>query len=121
MNNSPAVKDFQDVLKAAAVQFLQRHHAEHLTYDYHLRERASLFLTSGFNVVDHIASRIVDLAVSDITAICDRQQIDTAGSTSTHAVIVDPETGTAWAIPVSLIFERIVGSIDCTRYRVTNT
>ncbi|EPM83954.1 hypothetical protein, partial [Pseudomonas syringae] len=79
MNNSPAVKDFQDVLKAAAVQFLQRHHAEHLTYDYHLRERATLFLISGFNVVDHIASRIVDLAVSDITAICDRQRIDTAG------------------------------------------
>ncbi|BAP41314.1 putative uncharacterized protein [Pseudomonas sp. StFLB209] len=114
-------RDFQDTLKAAALQFLQRHHAEHLTYDYHLADRAAIYLVTNFNLLDTTAERIVALAVNDLIALRDRQRVDLTRSTSTHTIIIDPETGTTWSIPAALIFERIIGSPDSTRYRVANS
>lgn len=114
-------KDFQETLQAAALQYLQRHQSEHLGDDHKLLDRAALFLINDFGVLEHTAEKVVSFAANDLTAIRDRQRMDLANSTSTHSVIVDPETGVTWAIPVSLIFERLVGSPDSTRYRVANT
>ena len=87
MIDLPAVQEYQDVLKAAALTFLERHQCEHL-------------------------------ACSDMNAIRDRQRLDIVSSTSTHTVIIDPTTGNAWAIPVSLIYERIINAPDNGRFRV---
>ncbi|WP_201195156.1 hypothetical protein [Pseudomonas fluorescens] len=118
MNNLPAVQQYQDMLKAAALVFLERHQCEHLGNDRQLFDRAVQHLVSDYDVLTQTAERLVHLACSDLTAVCDRQRLDMVSSTSTHTVITDPATGNTWAVPVSLIYERILNAPDNGRFRV---
>lgn len=118
MNNSIAVQDYQDVLKASAFSFLERHQCEHLGNDQQLFDRAVLHLVADYDLLTQTAEKLVHLACSDMNAIRDWQRLDIVSSTSTHTVIIDPTTGNAWAIPVSLIYERIINAPDNGRFRV---
>ena len=119
MIDLPAVQEYQDVLKAAALVFLERHHCEHLGDDQQLFERAVQHLVSDYDVLTQTAEKLVHLACSDMTAVCDRQRLDIVSSTSTHTIIIDPATGSAWSVPVSVIYERILNAPDNGRFRVT--
>lgn len=121
MIDLPAVKEYQDVLKAAALTFLERHQCEHLGNDQQLFDRAVQHLVADYDVLTQMAEKMVHLACSDMNAIRDRQRLDIVSSTSTHTVIIDPATGHAWAIPVSLIYERIINAPDNGRYRLANS
>ncbi|WP_343077477.1 hypothetical protein [Pseudomonas sp.] len=121
MNNSPAVKEYQDVLKSAALTFLERHHCEHLGNDQQLISRTVRHLVADYDVLTQMAEKMVHLAYSDMHAIRDRQRLDVLNSSTTHSVIFDPITGNAWAIPVSLIYERIINAPDNGRYRLANS
>ncbi|MEE5114181.1 hypothetical protein V2J95_05240 [Pseudomonas alliivorans] len=112
---------FQDLLKAEALTFLERHHCEHLGNDKKLFDRAVQHLVSQYCVTAQIAEPLVHLASTDMAAICDRQRLDVGSCTATHTVITDPSTGHTWAIPVSLIYERIINAPDNGRYRITNS
>lgn len=118
MNNLPAVLEYQDVLKAAALAFLERHQCEHLGDDQQLFDRAVQHLVTDYDVLTTTAEKLVHLACSDMSAIRDRQRLDMTSSTSTHTVIIDPATGNAWAVPVSLIYERILNAPDNGRFRI---
>lgn len=107
------------MLKAAALVFLERHQCEHLGDDQQLFDRAVHHLVSDFDVLTQVAEKMVHLASSDMNAIRDRQRLDVTSSTDTHSVIIDPCTGSAWAVPVSLIYERIIASPDSCRLRIT--
>ena len=120
MIDLPAVQEYQDVLKAAALTFLNRHQCEHLGNDQQLFDRAVQHLVADYDVLTQMAEKMVHLACSDMNAIRDRQRLDIVSSTSTHTVIIDPTTGNAWAIPVSLIYERIINAPDNGRYRLAN-
>ena len=119
MNNLPAVPEYQDMLKAAALVFLERHRREHLGDDQQLFDRTVQHLVADYDVVTQHAERLVHLANSEMSAVSDRQRLDIVSSTSTHTVIIDTATGHAWAIPVSLIYERILIAADIGRFRVT--
>ncbi|PWE46160.1 hypothetical protein C9I50_00305 [Pseudomonas prosekii] len=119
MNNPPEVKEYQDMLKAAALVFLERHQCEHLGDDQQLFQRAVQHLVADYEAVTQHAEKLVHLASSEMTAISDRQRLDVVSSTSTHTVIIDPATGNTWAIPVSLIYERILNAPDNGRFRIT--
>ncbi|KPN91720.1 hypothetical protein [Pseudomonas nunensis] len=119
MNNLPAVQEYQDMLKAVAFAFLERHQCEHLGDDQQLFQRAVQHLVADYNAVAQHAERLVHLASSEMLAVSDRQRLDIVSSTSTHTVIIDTATGNAWAIPVSLIYERILIAPDNGRFRVT--
>ena len=121
MNTLPAIQAYQDVLKAAALTFLERHQCEHLGNDQQLFDRAVQHLVADFGSPTQMAEKLVHLACSDMNAIRDRQRLDIISSTSTHTVIIDPATGHAWAIPVSLIYERIINAADNGRYRLANS
>lgn len=118
MIDLPAVQEYQDVLKAAALTFLERHQCEHLGNDQQLFDRAVQHLVADYDVLTQMAEKMVHLACSDMTAVRDRQRLDIVSSTSTHTVIIDPATGNAWAVPVSLIYERILNAPDNGRFRV---
>jgi hypothetical protein len=118
MSVMSAVNEYQDVLKAAALAFLERHHCEHLGDDQQLFDRAVQHFVTDYDVLTTTAERLVHLAGSDMSAIRDRQRLDVISSTSTHTVIIDPATGNAWAVPVSLIYERILNAPDNGRYRI---
>lgn len=121
MIDLPAVQEYQDVLKAAALTFLDRHQCEHLGNDQQLFDRAVQHLVADYDVLTQMAEKMVHLACSDMSAIRDRQRLDIVSSTSTHTVIIDPTTGNTWAIPVSLIYERIINAPDNGRYRLANS
>lgn len=115
-----AVQEYQDVLKAAALTFLERHQCEHLGNDQQLFDRAVQHLVADYDVLTQMAEKMVHLACSDMNAIRDRQRLDIVNSTATHTLIIDPTTGNTWAIPVSLIYERIINAPDNGRYRLAN-
>lgn len=121
MSILPAAQEYQDMLKASALVFLERHQCEHLGDDQQLFDRVVQHLVSDFDVLTQVAEKMVHLASSDMNAIRDRQRLDIVSSTSTHTVIIDPATGQAWAIPVSLIYERIINAPDNGRYRLANS
>lgn len=118
MTNLPAVQEYQDLLQAAALVFLERHQCEHLGDDQQLFGRAVQHLVSDYDVLTQTAEKMVHLACSDLSVVRDRQRLDIVSSTSTHTVIIDPATGNAWAVPVSLIYERILNAPDNGRLRV---
>jgi hypothetical protein len=119
MNNLPAVLEYQDMLKAAASLFLERHQCEHLSNDQQLIKRAVQHLVSDFDVLTPTAEKLVHLAYSDLSAASGRQRLDVLTSTPTHTVITDTSTGEVWAIPVSLIFDCILNAPDNGRFRVS--
>ncbi|PNA07142.1 MULTISPECIES: hypothetical protein [unclassified Pseudomonas] len=119
MINAPAVEEYQDMLKAAALVFLERHQCEHLSGDQQLMKRAVQHLVADFDVLTPTAEKVVHLAYSDLSAVSDRQRLDVLTSTPTHTVITDTGTGEVWAIPVSLIYERILNAPDNGRFRIT--
>lgn len=114
-------KEYQDVLKTVALSFLERHQCEHLGDDQQLFSRTVQHLVATYDVQLQNAERIVHLAGSEMIAVRDRQRLDVATSTSTYSVIVDPLTGAAWVVPVSLIVERILNGPDVDRYRLANS
>ncbi|VVO66593.1 hypothetical protein PS903_01056 [Pseudomonas fluorescens] len=114
----PAVQEYQDTLKTAALLFLERHQCEHLGDDVRLFDRAVQHLVADYDVLTQMAEKVVHLAFSDMTAVYERQRLDIVSSTSTHTVIIDPATGNAWSIPVSLIYERILNAPDNGRFRI---
>lgn len=118
MTSAPS--DYQDLLKAAALRFILRHQCEHLGDDAKLFDRTVINLVNDHDVLTQTAEKITNLAMIDASGIRDRKQLDVTSSTATHSIIVDPETGEAWAIPVSLIYERILCAPDSSRFRVAN-
>jgi hypothetical protein len=106
---TPAAQQYQDVLKAAALGFLERHHSEHLSNDQMLFDRAVQHLVNDFDLITSKAEQIVNLALTDLHAIRDRQRLDIVTSTYRHTFrdCRSGFTGNAWAVPVSLIYERI--------------
>jgi hypothetical protein len=119
MNNLPAVQEYQDMLKTAAFAFLERHQCEHLADDQQLFKRAVQHLVTDYSATTQHAERLVHLANSEMSAVSKRQRLDVINSTSTHTVIFDTATGNAWAIPVSLIYERILIAPENGRFRIT--
>jgi len=121
MINLSAAPEYQDVLQSAALSFLERHHCEHLSDDQQLFSRAVQYLVADYDVTTQVAEKIVHLAGTTMVAVRDRQRLNMLSSTSTHTVIVDPATGMQWAVPVSLIYERIINAPDIGRFRLANS
>jgi hypothetical protein len=119
MNNLPVAQEYQDMLKAAALVFLERHRCEHLGDDRQLFDRTVQHLVTDYDALTQTAEKLAHLASSEMSAVSDRQRLDIRNCTSTHTVIFDTATGNAWAIPVSLIYERILIAPDNGRFRVT--
>ncbi len=119
--NTPDAQQYQDILKAAAISFLNRHQAEHLSNDKYLFARAAQHLVNDFDLLTCKAEQVVSAALIDLYEIRDRQRLDVIKSSGTHSVIIDPTTGDAWAIPVALIYERIINAPDNGRFRLTNS
>lgn len=121
MSALPAEKDYTDMLKASALSFLERHQCEHLGNDQQLFGRAVKHVVATYDVQTQVAERIVHLASSDMIAIRDRHRLDIGSSTSTYTVIIDPVTGAAWVVPVSLIVERILSGPDNEHHRLAHS
>lgn len=103
-------QEYLDSMQAAALGFLQRHQAEHLTDDGHLFERACSYLVTSLQVPVFMAPRLVHLAMGQLKpAGLTWIGIDyTAGDALDGVVLIDTRTGQRACIPRRILPERFL-------------
>lgn len=103
-------QDYHDSMQAAALGFLQRHQAEHLTDDGQLFERACNYLVTALQVPVFMAPRLVHLAMSQLKPAGPTWiGIDyAAGMAVGELVLVDTRTGQRACIPRRILPERFL-------------
>lgn len=104
-------QEYEASMQLAALFFLQRHQAEHLGNDQLLFDRAVQHLTASLEVPLHRAEKLVTRAYGELRC-SSNHQLDIEASSTTVAVVTDPSSGLAWAVPVNLIYERIINATD---------
>lgn len=110
-------QEYDASMQSAALFFLQRHQAEHLGNDQLLFCRAVQHLTASLEVPLHRAEKLVTRAYGELKCSNNRHQLDVDASSTTVAVVTDPSSGLIWAVPVNLIYERIINATDNRRLR----
>lgn len=111
-------QEYEASLQSAALFFLQRHQAEHLGSDQLLFCRAVQHLTASLEVPLHRAEQLVTRAYGELKCSNNRHQLNVDASSTTVAVVTDPLSGLTWAVPISLIYERIINATDNRRLRL---
>ena len=100
--------------------FLRRHQAQHLSDDQLLFSRAVGFLTTSLEVPVHMAETLVSRAYGELKNDGDRRRLDVDNSTDKMAMLTDPASGLTFAVPVHLIFERLIDTPERRRLRVVS-
>ncbi|WP_338724658.1 hypothetical protein V9L16_12090 [Pseudomonas tolaasii] len=111
-------QEYQATMQAAGLAFLQRHQGEHLGNDQLLFCRAVQHLTGTLEVPLRMAEKLVSRAYGELKSNNDRHQLDVNASDGAIAVITDPASGMTWAVPVSLIYQRIINAPENRRLRL---
>lgn len=111
-------QEYEACMQLAALCFLQRHQAEYLGNDPLLFCRAVQHLTASLEVPLHRAEKLVARAYGELKCSSDLHQLDVEASSTTVAVVTDPSSGLTWAVPVNLIYERIINATDNRRLRL---
>lgn len=117
--NTPA-DDYKLSMQQAALAYLRRHQAQHLGDDQLLFSRAVQYMTTALQVPVHMAEGLVSRAYGEIKSNGDQRRIDLDTSTEKLAVLTDPASGLTYAVPVHLIFERLIDTPDRRRLRVVS-
>lgn len=121
MNVQTNSLDYQECIQSAALAFLERHQAEHLSDISALLNRTINHLVKSYDVAESVAIKLTSLAHIELVEIAFRQRLDLDYSSDTVVVIKDPIKGVCWSIPVSLIYERILNAPDNVRLRSANS
>jgi hypothetical protein len=111
-------REYQETMQTAALAFLERHQCEHLGSDQLLFSRAVQHLAGCLEVPWQIAEKLVNRAYGELKSNNDRHQLDIKASSSNVAVITDPASGQTWAVPISMIYQRILNAPDNCRLRL---
>ncbi len=111
-------QEYQTTMQAAGLSFLQRHQGEHLGNDQLLFCRAVQHLVGSLEVPLHMAEKLISRAYGELKSDNDRHQLDVDASSDAVAVITDPASGMTWAVPVSLIYQRIINAPENRRLRL---
>ncbi|SDS48379.1 hypothetical protein SAMN05216198_2054 [Halopseudomonas litoralis] len=101
-------KDYQETLQEAALGFMARHQAQHLGHDQCLFSRCVAYLMGCFECSEATAQNITSYAYGDLVSGEDSRYMDISGSTGRVAMLVDPNSGICHAVPVKMIFERLI-------------
>lgn len=94
-------QEYRASMQRAALTFLQRHQAEHLTDDGHLFERAVGYLVNSLEVPAFMADRLVHLAMGELE--CLKRPvigIDYGTSDVTRVALVNFFSGESVLIPL---------------------
>ena len=111
-------QEYQATMQAAGLSFLQRHQGEHLGNDQLLFCRAVQHLVGSLEVPLHMAEKLISRAYGELKSDNDRHQLDVDASSGAVAVITDPASGMTWAVPVGLIYQRIINAPENRRLRL---
>lgn len=111
-------QEYQASMQLAALFFLQRHQAEYLGNDQLLFSRTVQHLSASLEVPQHMAEKLVTRAYGELKCCSNRHQLDVEASSTAVTVVTDPASGLTWAVPVNLIYERIINAADNRRLRL---
>ena len=111
-------QEYQATMQAAGLSFLQRHQGEPLGNDQLLFCRAVQHLVGSLEVPLHMAEKLISRAYGELKSDNDRHRLDVDASSVAVAVITDPASGMTWAVPVSLIYQRIINAPENRRLRL---
>ncbi|WP_110950419.1 hypothetical protein [Pseudomonas bohemica] len=100
--------EYRSTMQSAALCFMQRHQGEHLDNDQQLFVRAVTYLQTSLEVPLYLAETLAALAYSELRSTGDQRRLDLANSSESVAVLTDPTSGNAYAIPVAHIFEQLI-------------
>jgi hypothetical protein len=109
--------DYQDFLQRATLRYLMRHQLEHLGDDTQLFQRTAHHMAKVYEMRLSEAETLVNKSMTELAVARGRERLDMATG-SNHTIVTDPSTGQSWAIPVSLIIERIIDTPDHGCYRI---
>lgn len=74
MNTQTNTLDYKQCMQNAAMAFLKRHQAEHLGDLSALRNRAVIHLVENLDVAEPVATKLTDLAHSELLDLARRQR-----------------------------------------------
>jgi hypothetical protein len=92
-------QEYQATMQTAGLSFLQH-------------------LVGSLEVPLHMAEKLISRAYGELKSNNDRHQLDVDASSGAVAVITDPASGMTWAVPVSLIYQRIINAPENRRLRL---
>lgn len=113
-------KDYQETLQEAALGFLTRNQAQHLGNDQCLFSRAVAHLVDSFCCSQATAENCVARAYGDLKSGNDNRYMDISGSSGKVAMLIDPDSGICHAVPVKMIFDRLIDAPARRRLRSVN-
>lgn len=105
-------------IQQSALAFLQRHHVRHIGNDQVLFCNTVNHLSSSYGISRSVAQKLTSLAYSDLKIVHERQRLDLSASSDTLAVITDPCSSMTWAVPVAVIAENLIDTLDNCRLRL---
>ncbi|MEX1197828.1 MAG: hypothetical protein WEB57_08225 [Pseudohongiellaceae bacterium] len=100
--------DYQGILQESALGFLRRHQAEYLDDNQSLFNRAVQTLQIVHSASKEVAENCVARAYGELRGRGDAPHLDISLSTAYSAVIVDPNTGMYYVVPVEDIVQRLI-------------
>ena len=104
----PYPTDHMDTLQQAALGYLRRHSGKYLQ-EQDLFDQAVSHLLIAFDSNLAVAENVVARAYAQMRNGPDTRYLDISTSSSHLAMLVDPNTGMHYAVPVSMIFDRLIG------------
>lgn len=118
MNTDNTEVEYQDAMQGAALAFLSRRQGEHLENDQLLFTRTVQHLVGSLEVPLYLAEKLVARAYGELKAGDEHRLLDVDASSTKVAMITDPRSGLTWAVPVHLIYDRIINAPDSRRVRL---
>jgi hypothetical protein len=104
--------EYRLAMQNAALCFMRRHQAEHLANEQQLFTRTVIYLQSTLDVPVYLAEKLTGLAYGELHACGGQRHLDLNNSSESVAILADPASGKSFAIPVALIFERLVYTVN---------
>lgn len=98
--------EYQTTMQAAAASYLVRHRSQYLGNEHLLFTSTVHHLVANISVPLHMAEKLVSLASSNLEEVSQKQRLhlDLQASNQNVAVLVDPDLGKAWSVPVDVLY-----------------
>lgn len=106
--NASKPADYRTAMEQAALAFIRRHHAQHLSHDQVLFSRTVSYLRHDYGVEAELACLLVGRAYGAFRSADERRYLDVANSSETVAVLTDPANGLTHLVPVATLFRLLI-------------
>lgn len=119
MNQNFDTQSYRETLDAAALAYLQRHHAKHLGDEQILFGLCVAHLVASLGAGRSMAETTVARAFGELKHGSERRYLNVSASTGSTACITDPDSGRTYCVPVAWICQQLIDHPKRERLRAT--